>query len=271
MVYPRHTIFTFWKIYVNEIWSKRELLYYFIWRDFKVRYKQTLIGIIWVILQPFLTMVVFSFIFGTIAKISTNNIPYSIYIYTGLLFWNMFAKSISSCSESLLANQQLVKKVAFPRIFLPLSNVVVNLIDFCFAGLVLCGLMFYYKFTPQLIGLITLPINVLLVTLLAVGLGLPLAIINVYFRDVRYIIPYALQLLLFLTPILYPIGLVGRYQFLFFLNPLSGIITTGRSLLLGSEPLNLIYFWSAIFITIISSFCGIIFFQSKQKHIADLL
>lgn len=271
MEYTRHAILTLWEKHINELWSKRELFYYLVWRDFKVRYKQARIGIFWVILQPFLTMVVFSFIFGNIAKIATGNIPYPIYIYTGLLFWNLFAKSVSSCSESLLANQQLVKKVAFPRIFLPVSTVFINLIDFIFAALVLVGLMIYYRFAPHYIGLPTFPFFALATVLLAVGIGLPLAILNVYFRDVRFMIPYALQLLLFLTPVLYSAEVFARWPLILFFNPLSGIIASGRALILGQEPFLAHYFWFSLLTTVFILITGVFFFRSREKQIADLL
>lgn len=253
------------------LWKKRELFYYLVWRDIKIRYKQTRIGIFWVILQPFLTMVVFSFIFGNIAKIASGNIPYPIYIYTGLLFWNLFAKSVSSCSESLLANQQLVKKVAFPRIFLPVSTVIANLIDFAFALLVLFGLMVYYRFIPNYTGLLVFPVFILAAASLAIGIGLPLSILNVYFRDVRFMIPYALQLLLFLTPVLFSVEFFTRWPLLLFFNPLSGIIVSGRALILGQEPFLAHYFWYSLLMTVFILITGAYYFRTKEKQIADLL
>lgn len=253
------------------LWGKRELFYYFIWRDIKIRYKETRLGIFWVVLQPFLTMVVFSFIFGNISKIVSENIPYPIYIYAGLLFWNLFAKSITSCSESLLANQQLVKKVSFPKIFLPFATVVVNLIDFAFAMLVLFGLMAYYRFVPNYTGLLISPLFAISTVLLAIGLGLPLSILNIYFRDIRFMIPYALQLLLFLTPVLYSATFLARWSWLLLFNPLSGNILFGRTLILGREPLLSHYLWFSISVTVLFLIIGTIFFQAREKQIVDLL
>ena len=256
---------------LKELWLYRELFYFLAWRDIKVRYKQTVLGILWAVLQPFLTMVVFSIFFGRIAGIATEGIPYPIFAYSGLLFWNYFSSSLGSASGSLVSSQGIIQKIYFPRLILPLSSTIVHLVDFFFAGLVFIGLMFYYHFTPTLIG-ISLIIPCLLITFLSfAGLGLAFSAINVKYRDVRYALPFFIQLLIFVTPVIYPTSILGKYQWLWYLNPMSGVIETMRAGLLGVGTINWMLLASSVFLSILLFILGILYFKKTEKFFADII
>ncbi len=256
---------------LKELWLYRELFYFLAWRDIKVRYKQTVLGILWAILQPFLTMIVFSIFFGRIAGIASGDIPYPIFAYVGLLFWNYFANSLSSASGSLVANQGLIQKVYFPRLIMPLAVTIVYLVDFFFAGLIFVGLMFYFNFSPTLIGVLML-LPCLIITFLAFsGLGLIFSAINVKYRDVRYALPFFIQLLIFVTPVIYPTSILGKYQWLWYLNPMSGVIETMRAGLLGTGVINWSLLITSLLFGIILFIFGIIYFRKTEKFFADII
>ena len=222
----------------KEIWRYRELMYFFVWRDLKVRYKQTAVGVGWAIFQPFMAMVVFSVFFGGLAHMPSDGVPYPIFVYTGLLFWQFFSASLGGVSSSIISNQSIVTKVYFPRLILPLAVIATNLVDFAVASVVLVGLMFYYGFLPHLSGLLIIPLLLLITFLAALGGGLFLASINVKYRDVRYILPYFLQMLLFVTPVIYPSSIAGKYAWILAINPMTGVIKAARAAVLGTEPVN---------------------------------
>lgn len=183
---------------ISELWQYRELLFFFTWRDLKVRYKQTLIGALWAIFQPFITMVIFSVFFGQLIKVPSDGVPYPIFVYVGLLFWQFFSSALSETSNTLISNQAIITKVYFPRLILPISSVLTKLVDFFIASLILIGLMFYYGYMPHLAGFLLIPLLLLISFMAAVGGGLFLAAINVKYRDVRYALPFFIQILLFL-------------------------------------------------------------------------
>src|SRR3989344_6474889 len=222
----------------REVWRYKELLYFFVWRDIKVRYKQTIIGIGWAIFQPFVTMVVFSVFFGKLIQVPSDGIPYPIFVYTGLLFWQLFSSALGDTSNSLIANASIVTKVYFPRIILPLADTANKFVDLFFASLALIFLMFHYGYMPGLSGILLIPVLLLITAGTAVGAGLILASINVKYRDVRYILPYFMQILLFLTPVIYPSSIAGKYAWLLAANPMTGVIKAARGALLGTEPVN---------------------------------
>ena len=257
---------------LRDLWKYRELFYFLVWRDIKVKYKQTIIGILWAILQPFLTMVVFTFLFGTIAQISTYDIPYPIFVYTGLLFWNLFSRSITTASESLIANQNLFKKVYFPKLVLPIASVIVNVIDFFFASVVLIMLMVYFRYMPNMYGLLLIPIGVGNILMLSIGIGSILSLLNIQYRDVRFITSYALQILLFVTPVVYPdSALIKKYHFLIFFNPLAGVIGPVRSLVLNIPSFDVFLFCFACFLNGLIFFIGITYFKKKESLITDII
>lgn len=255
-----------------EILRFRDLFYIFIWRDIKVRYKQTILGILWAVFQPFFTTVIFTLFFGKLARVPSDNIPYPVFVYTGLLFWNYFVNALTNTSGCLVDNESIIKKVYFPRLILPLATSLTPAVDFLFALLVMIGLMIYYNYSPNLLGLLSIPILLLFSFLTASGLGLFLAALNARYRDVRYILPFFIQMLLFISPVIYPVSLVPeKYQWLLYLNPMTGIVTLARSIILNSGN----YSWSLLGLSglsclIIFSF-GLIYFKKTERFFADLI
>ncbi len=256
---------------IKEVWEYRELLYFLTVRDLKVRYKQTTIGVLWAVFQPFLIMVVFSVFFGQMLGVPSEGVPYPIFVYTGLLFWQFFSSALSDTSGTLVANQAIVTKVYFPRLLLPLASVMTKVVDFAIAALILIGMMFYYGYTPHLSGLLLIPLLLIITFMASVGLGLVLAAINVKYRDVRYILPFFIQMLLFVTPVIYPAGIAGKYSWILALNPMMGVIQSARAALLGTTVLN----WLLITISLVATFIllliGIYTFKKTERYFADII
>ncbi|HTX86468.1 MAG TPA: ABC transporter permease [Candidatus Nanoarchaeia archaeon] len=256
---------------LKEIWEYRGLLYFLTWRDLKVRYKQTAVGVAWVIFQPVVTMVVFNVFFGKFLKTPSDGIPYPIFVYTGLLFWQFFSQSLSDVSGSLVNNKNIITKIYFPRLIIPISNVVTAFVDFLVASLVLAGLIIYYHYTPHLIGLVILPILVIITFLAILGLGLLFASVNVKYRDVKYVIPFFIQILMFVTPVIYPASLLGKYSKILALNPMTGVISTARATLLGTAPIN----WALVLASLIAALVffaiGYVYFKKTEKYFADIV
>jgi lipopolysaccharide transport system permease protein len=256
---------------LREVWQYRELLYFFSWRDLKVRYKQTFIGIAWAIFQPFVTMVVFSVFFGGLAKIPSDGVPYPIFVYVGLLFWQFFSSALTDTSMALVSNQTIVTKVYFPRLVLPISTVITKLIDFAVATIILIVLMFYYGYVPHITGLLIIPLLLLITFFASVGLGLVLASINVKYRDVRYALPFFVQIILFITPVIYPASIAGKYSKILAINPMMGVIQGARAALLGTTPIN----WALINISLVSTTIlmvfGIYVFKKTERYFADII
>jgi len=256
---------------LKEVWRYKELLYFFTWRDFKVRYKQTAIGIMWAVFQPFMTMVVFSLFFGTLLKVPSDGIPYPIFVYTGLLFWQFFSGALSETSNVLVANQSIITKVYFPRLILPLSSVATKFADFAIAAVILVGMMFYYGYTPHLVGLLIVPLLLLITFMAAVGGGLFLASVNVKYRDVRYVLPFFIQILLFLTPVIYPASIAGKYSWILALNPMMGVIQNARAALLGTAPINWILIGISFAVCAILLVIGVMYFKKVERYFADII
>lgn len=256
---------------IREIWEYKELLYFFTWRDLKVRYKQTFVGVAWSIFQPFFTMVVFSVFFGKMLSVPSDNVPYPIFVYTGLLFWQFFSAGLSETSNVLIANQSIITKVYFPRLVLPLSAVFTKFIDFIIAAVILGGMMIYYGYSPSLIGLLVLPILLMITFMAAVGGGLVLAAFNVKYRDVRFILPFFIQILLFVTPVIYPASVAGKYSWLLAINPMTGVIQTARAALLGTAVIN----WTLVAISFVATAfllaIGTVYFKKVERYFADLI
>jgi len=254
-----------------EVWQYRELLYFFSWRDLKVRYKQTAIGVGWAIFQPLITMVVFSIFFGQLAKIPSDGIPYPIFVYVGLLFWQFFSSALTDTSNALIGNQAIITKVYFPRLILPISTVVTKFVDFCISSVVLFGLMLYYGYYPNPTGLLILPILLLITFMAATGLGLALSAVNVKYRDVRYVLPFFIQLLMFLTPVIYPASLAGKYAWLLAINPMMGVIQNARAAVLGTAPIDYSILAIAFVGTLVLLVVGIFVFKKTERYFADIL
>ncbi len=255
----------------KEIWRFRELLYFFAWRDLKVRYKQTAIGVAWALFQPFITMVIFTVFFGQFAKMPSEGVPYPIFVFVGLLIWQFFSTALSDASNSLVANQSIITKIYFPRLLLPISTVVTKLIDFLIASLILVGLMIYYQYTPNIAGLFILPLVLFISCIGAVGAGFFLAAVNVKYRDVRYALPFFIQILMFVTPVIYPASIAGKYAWLLALNPMTGVINATRAAVLGTGPIDWATLGFSFLICVALLIVGIMYFKKTERYFADVI
>lgn len=222
-------------LHLPDLWAYRELLYFLMWRDIKVRYKQTLLGAAWAILQPLVTMIIFAYFFGILAKVPTDGIPYPVFIYTGLTLWTFFSNAVNAGANSLIGNSNLITKVYFPRLIIPSAAIGAGLVDFGIASLLLIGMLFYYHFTMTWAYLMLLPL-LALTTLLSLGIGIWLSALNVRYRDVRYALPFFIQIWMFVSPIIYPSSLVPEdWRWVMMLNPLTGIIEAYKASLFGRD------------------------------------
>lgn len=256
---------------IHEIWAYRELLYFLTKRDIKVRYKQTILGGLWAIIQPFFTMIVFTLFFGRLAKMPSDGVPYPIFVYAGLLPWTYFANALSASGNSLVGSSNLITKVWFPRIIIPASASFAGLVDFFIAMSVLGFMMIYYQFIPGMAALL-FPFLVSLTFLCAVGTGLWLSALNVEFRDIRYVIPFLVQIWMFVSPVIYPISLVEKkYQWLLALNPMGGIIKAFRASLLGHQAIDWFLLSVSTFIIFILLISGLFYFQRMERSFADVV
>jgi homopolymeric O-antigen transport system permease protein len=256
---------------LGELWAYRELLYFLVWRDLKVRYKQTALGLGWAVLQPTLTMVVFSIFFGKLARMPSDGIPYPIFSFAGLVPWTFFSYGLSQSANSLVADQQLVRKVYFPRLAIPTATVLSGVVDFALAFVVLIGMMLLYGLFPDLRGLWIVPL-LLLALVTALGVGLWLAALNVQYRDVRYTIPFLTQLWLLATPIAYPSSLLTEpWRTLYGINPMAGVVEGFRWALLGSGtapgPIILVSSLAALLLLLSGAF----YFRRMEDSFADLI
>ncbi len=255
---------------LREIWAYRELLYLLIWREVKVRYKQTLLGFGWAIIQPLFMMVVFSLFFGTLAKIPSDGIPYPLFSYTALLPWTLFAEGMARSSASLVRDANLVQKVYFPRLVMPVAGIISPLVDFAIASVILVGMMLYYGYVPTA-RMLVLPAFIILAMTTALGVGLWFAAVNAKYRDVQYVIPFLTQIWLLASPIVYPSNfLPARFQAIYGLNPMAGVIEGFRWALLGSDPPNSLIAVSIIIILLILV-SGAYYFRHCEKTFADVI
>jgi lipopolysaccharide transport system permease protein len=255
---------------LGEIWRYRELLYFLAWRDIKLRYKQTVLGAAWAILQPVLTMVVFTLFFGKLAQMPSDGVPYAIFSYCALVPWTYFANALSNAGNSLVGSANLISKVYFPRLIVPGASVLAGALDFGIAFSVLLGMMLYYGIVPSW-GFLLVPVLFLLTMGTALGVGTWLSALNVEYRDIRYVIPFMIQLWMFATPIVYPLSLVPeRYRLLVALNPMAGIIEGYRAALLG-RPFQ----WNALAMSavlcVLLLLAGAFYFRSVEKTFADVI
>lgn len=257
---------------LREVWRYRELLFFLIWRDIKVRYKQTVIGAAWAIIQPVTTMVVFSLFFGGLAKIPSDGIPYPIFSYAALVPWLFFANGLGQASNSLVGSSNLIKKVYFPRLVIPLSNVMSGIVDFLLAFAVLIVLMLGYGIVPT-INVIWLPVFLLISFITALGVGLWLSAMNVEFRDIRYIIPFLTQIWMFITPIAYPSSLITNetLRALYAINPMAGTIDGFRWALLGTNTPPGIGLVISTIVAVLLLISGAYYFRRMEKNFADVV
>ena len=256
---------------LKEIWDYRELLYFLTKRDIKVRYKQTVLGGLWAIIQPVFMMVVFTLFFGRLAKMPSDGIPYPVFVYAGLLPWTYFANAVSASGNSLVGSANLITKVYFPRLIIPASASLAGLLDFFIAMLVMGAMMIYYNFIPN-IGILLFPFLVGLTFLCAVGVGLWLSALNVQYRDIRYVIPFLIQIWMFVSPVIYPVSMVPqKYQWALALNPMGGVINAYRASLLGHMPINWSLLGLSTVIIIILFLSGLYYFRRMERTFADVI
>jgi lipopolysaccharide transport system permease protein len=256
---------------LRDLWEYRELLYFLTWRDIKVRYKQTVLGAAWAIIQPFFTMVVFSLFFGKLAKMPSDEIPYPIFSYAALVPWTFFANGLSQSSTSLVASANLIKKVYFPRLVVPISAVISGGVDFVLAFVVLLGMMVFYGIVPTG-AVVWLPLLLLLALVTSLGVGLWLTAMNVQFRDVRYAVPFLVQAWMFATPIAYPSSLLDEpWRTLYGINPMAGVVEGFRWALLGTEtaPGPIIIVSASVAVGLLVS--GVFYFRRMEKTFADVV
>ena len=256
---------------LRDLWEYRELLYFLTWRDVKVRYKQTVLGAAWAIIQPFFTMVVFSLFFGKLAKMPSDDIPYPIFSYAALVPWTFFANGLSQSSASLVGSANLIKKVYFPRLVIPISAVISGGVDFALAFAVLWGMMVFYGIVPTG-AIVWLPLLLLLALVTALGVGLWLTAMNVQFRDVRYAVPFLVQAWMFATPIAYPSSLLDEpWRTLYGINPMAGVVEGFRWALLGTEaaPGSIVLVSALVAVGLLIS--GAFYFRRMEKTFADVV
>jgi lipopolysaccharide transport system permease protein len=255
----------------KEFWNYRELFYFFIWRDIKVKYKQTVIGALWAIIQPVCTMIVFTIFFGKFANMPSDGVPYPIFSYCALVPWIYFSGALSYCGNCLVGNSNLLTKIYFPRIVIPISATLAGLLDFFIASVILLGLILYYHI-PITWGLLLWPVLVIPLILFALGLGVIFASLNVKYRDIKYTIPFGIQTLLFVTPIIYPMSILPeKYRPIVSLNPLTGIMEAFRGIVLPNKSVDyhsILYSMVVILLTLV---VGIIFFRKTEKRFADVI
>jgi lipopolysaccharide transport system permease protein len=256
---------------LRDLWVYRELVYFLTWRDLKVRYKQTALGAAWAVLQPVLSMVVFSVFFGGLLNVPSDGIPYPVFSYTGLLPWGVFSKALNDAGRSLVTNRTMITKIYFPRMVIPLASVLAGVVDFLIAFVVLLGLMMYFDIQPTS-NVWTLPFFLLLALITALGVGLWLSALNVLYRDIGYIIPFLTQLWFYLTPIVYPSSEIPeQWQLLYALNPMVGVVEGFRWALLGTDtaPGPMVAVSAAIAVLMLVS--GMFYFRRMERTFADMV
>jgi lipopolysaccharide transport system permease protein len=265
-----------------ELWRFRDLFLVMSWRDLSVRYKQTALGVLWAIFQPLLTTIVFTVIFGGVGKIPTSSnadlakhVPYPVFVLTGLVCWQFYSGTITKMSEAMVANAQMIQKVYFPRLIIPGSMTLSGLVDMSIVSVILGIMMACYGFTPHLVGVAIIPLLVLTLVMTAVGQGLFCSALNVRYRDVRYALPFIVQTMMFVTPVIYPVDMLDRHPPLklamIWLNPISGTITNARAGLIGDGHVD----WTMLAISLLMStvylILGLIYFRKTERHFADIV
>lgn len=257
---------------LGELWRYRELLLFFTWRNVLVRYKQTVLGVAWAVLQPFMLMVVFSLFFGRLADIPSDGVPYPIFAYAALLPWTFFSNSMTQSSNSLVGSANLVSKIYFPRLAVPIAAVLSSLVDFVVASVVLGGMMGYYGVYPKPVAIVVLPALVALALVTALGIGLWLSALNVAYRDVQYVLPFLAQLWLFATPVVYPASLLSEpWRTLFGLNPMAGVVQGFRWSLLDAGPAPGAMIGVSALVAAALLVSGAVYFRRMERTFADVI
>jgi len=260
----------FWNLELGHLWEYHELLFFMVWRDVKVRYKQTALGVAWAVLQPLMATLIFSVFFGRLAKMPSDGIPYPVFAYVAFVPWQYFANALTESSNSLVASQNLIKKVYFPRLIIPMGSVIAGLVDFCFAFLVLIGMMFYFGIRPSS-SIFLFPVFLLLAIGTALAAGLWLSALNVQFRDVKHTIPFLVQFWFFATPVVYPSSIVpAKWRMWYGLNPMAGVVEGFRYTVLGKgHPGPMIWVSAAAVAVMLVG--GILYFRKMESTFADIV
>jgi lipopolysaccharide transport system permease protein len=254
----------------SELWSYRELLYFFVWRDVKIRYKQTGLGVAWAVIQPLFTMVIFSIIFGGFAKIPSEGIPYPLFVLSALLPWQLFSEGMTRSTLSMISNAPIMTKVYFPRLIMPIAGILSPIVDFLIAMVILVMMMAYYGFVPT-VNIVFLPAFVLLALATSLGVGLWLSALNVQYRDFQYTVPFLIQIWMFASPVVYSTNMVpAQYQFVYGLNPMAGVIEGFRWALLGTAPPSGII-GLAVVVVLVLLVSGAFYFKKMEQYFADIV
>lgn len=260
------------KQYWRDLWRYREMFYFLAWRDILVRYKQTVLGIAWSIVRPLFTMLIFTIVFGKLAKMPSGGIPYPILVFTAMLPWQLFSNSVSDSGDSLVANANMISKIYFPRIIIPVNSIIVNMVDFLISFVILILLMVWYHFIP-IWRIFFLPLFILLAVMASLGLGLWISALNVKFRDFRYIIPFILQLGLYISPVGFISNVIPeQWRLLYSINPMVGVIEGFRWAVLG-KSIHLYWpgFWFSVSLTVLIFVLGIWYFRKTERSFADII
>ncbi len=260
------------KQYFKDLWHYRELLYFLAWRDILVRYKQTVLGIAWSIIRPLFTMIIFTVVFGNLAKMPSGGIPYPILVFTAMLPWQLFANSVSDIGNSLIANANMISKVYFPRLIIPVNSIIVNMVDFLISCVILALLMMWYNFIP-IWRILFLPLFIILAILASLGLGLWISALNVRFRDFRYIIPFIIQLGLYISPVGFSSNVIPEeWRLIYSINPMVGVIEGFRWAVLG-KSIHLYWpgFWFSVSLAVLIFISGIWYFRKTECTFADII
>ncbi len=260
----------------QELWRYRDLFLVLAWRDIAVRYKQTALGVVWAIFQPFVTMIVFTFIFNRMANITSgDSTPYPVFLYVGLLLWQYYSGTLTNASNSMISNASLIQKVYFPRLIVPATAATTGLIDLAISAVILVGMMIYFGVMPHLVGILILPILLACAVLSALGMGLLLASLNIKYRDVRFALPFFIQIMMYVTPVIYPVKMLDNYPvvkgLMLWLNPISGVITNARAGLLGQGSVDFGVLGISLLMSIVYFVCGLYYFRSTERYFADIV
>jgi homopolymeric O-antigen transport system permease protein len=256
---------------LREAWEYRELLFFFVWRDIKVRYRQTLLGAAWAVIQPLVTMVIFSVVFGRLAKLPSDGLPYPVFSFAALLPWELFSRALSDASGSLVNNQQLVTKIYFPKIFLPVSSILGGLVDFAISLVILFGMMWYYGI-PLTWRILVLPILILFALATALAVAMWLGSFNVRYRDVKYVLPFLTQIWLYASPVAYSSTLIPKqWRGLYGLNPMAGVVEGFRWALLGTQTTTGPMIGVSVLVVVVLLVAGLIYFQRMERTFADIV
>ncbi len=268
VIEPRRSLFD---LELRSVWEYRELLYFLVWKNVKVRYKQTVVGAGWVIIQPLLTMIIFTVVFNYMAKIPSDGLPYPIFAYTALLPWTYFSQALARGGGGLVRNAGLISKIYFPRFIIPLASVVTPLVDFGLSFVILLGLMVWYRIVPTW-GVLVLPLFLLLALMTALAVSLFLSALNVKYRDVGYVIPFLTQFWMYASPVIYPVSLVPeKWRLLYTLNPMVGVIEGFRWAMLGKLPPDVAGMAISTIVVVALLFAGIAYFRRMERTFADII